>query len=878
MARPIAQTATALLEGLLFEAIAEADGDEAVALVRAVQAGEAALPDLTAQQGEFVARALTCRSLLISIAEDAAGRRRSAEAEAMDNTDPLRSLHASVEAVRAAGGPTPRKALDGLDVTPVFTAHPTEVRRRAVVEREFEISRLILAARHRLSPAQDRRFTEDLYREIALLWRMRLHRPERIAVTDEIRNALAIVRDSVLPALAELYESWSRDLGDVLPDHPILRLGSWIGGDRDGHPGVNDDTLRQALRANARVILNHYSDEVRALWFDLAISSDLSPVSSALRTLAETATDMSPHRRDEPYRLALEHIWERLSGTANLLAGGAYPARATAYDHPREFVADLEVVSASLSENGDARLVGHRLATLIALARACGFHLMRLDLRQNADVHERVLTELFDRAATGVEYDVLTEAKRVKVLLAELSHERPLRSPFASYSPETAKELATLDAAAEAVRLYGRECLCAYVISKTDSLSDILEPLVLLKQVGLVTGGAEPRTQLPVSPLFETIEDLEHGPSILSAWLRLPEARSLLGKTPVQDVMLGYSDSNKDGGYVTSRFSVVRAAERLAERCEDHHVGLRLFHGRGGSIGRGGGPAPRAVLAQPPGSVQGRIRMTEQGEMIAHRFGDQPIARRSLESLVAAVVLASHKPVEAKPGAAKHEHALRALAAGSLAAYRALVYDDPAFADFFWSATPINEIASLNIGSRPASRGAGRRIEDLRAIPWVFSWSQARFLLPSWYGFAGGAQRAGLSAGQLQDLVGASEFFSTLMANMELALVQADMGFAQRYAALASDKAAAGRIMDAVKREHAAAVEMALAARGGSSLLEDQPHLSASIARALETIRPLNDLQLDLLGRRRGGDESEAVFLGVELTIAGIAAGLRTTG
>ncbi len=878
MARSVAQTTTALLEGLLFEAIAEADGEDAVALVRRVQAGEAVLADLTADQGEFVARALTCRSLLISIAEDAAGRRRSAETEAMDTTDPLRSLHASVEAVRAAGGPTPRKALDGLDVTPVFTAHPTEVRRRAVVEREFEISRLILGARHRLSPAQDKRFTEDLYREIALLWRMRLHRPERIAVTDEIRNALAIVRDSVLPALAELYESWSRDLGASLPEHPILRLGSWIGGDRDGHPGVNGDTLRQALRANARVILNHYSDEVRALWFDLAISSDLSPVSEALRALADTATDMSPHRRDEPYRLALEHVWERLSGTANLLAGGTYPARAAAYDHPRDFVAHLEVVSASLSENGDGRLVGHRLATLIALARACGFHLMRLDLRQNADVHERVLTELFDRAATGVEYDVLSEAGRVKVLLAELSHERPLRSPFASYSPETSKELATLDAAAEAVRLYGREALCAYVISKTDSLSDILEPLVLLKQVGLVTGGAEPRTQLPVSPLFETIDDLEHGPSILSAWLRLPEARSLLGKAPVQDVMLGYSDSNKDGGYVTSRFSVVRAAERLAERCEDHHVGLRLFHGRGGSIGRGGGPAPRAVLAQPPGSVQGRIRMTEQGEMIAHRFGDQPIARRSLESLVAAVVLASHKPVEAKPGAAKHETALRALAAGSQAAYRALVYDDPAFAEFFWSATPINEIASLNIGSRPASRGAGRKIEDLRAIPWVFSWSQARFLLPSWYGFAGGAQRAGLSAGQLQDLVGASEFFSTLMANMEMALVQADMAFAEQYAALASDKAAARRIMDAVRREHAAAVEIALSARGGSTLLEDQPHLSASIIRALETIRPLNDLQLDLLGRRRGGDESEAVFLGVELTIAGIAAGLRTTG
>ena len=876
MARAVAPDTAALLDALLLEAIAEADGDDAVKLVEAAAAGAVDPATLTAQQGEFIARALTCRSLLASIAEDAGGRRRNAEAA--DHDDPLRSLAAAVAAVHAAGGPSAHKALEGLDVSPVFTAHPTEVRRRAVVEREFEISRLILTRRHLLSPPQERRLREDLYREIALLWRMRLHRPERITVADEIRNALAIVRDSVLPALSELYGTWTQDLGAALPETPVLRLGSWIGGDRDGHPGVDGETLRLALRSNARVILNHYSDEVRTLWFDLAISSDLSPVSDALRRLADTDIQLSPHRRDEPYRLALEHVWERLSATANRLAGGAYPARAEAYDHPRDFVADLETVCASLIDNGGARLVGHRLATLIALGRACGFHLMRLDLRQNADVHERVLTELFDRAATGVEYDVLTEARRVKVLLAELAHERPLRSPFASYSPETAKELATLDAAAEAVRLYGKEALCAYVISKTDSLSDILEPLVLLKQVGLVTGGAEPRTSVPVSPLFETIDDLDHGPSILSAWLRLPEARSLLGKAPVQDVMLGYSDSNKDGGFVASRFAVVRAADKLAERCDDHHVGLRLFHGRGGSIGRGGGPAPRAVLAQPPGSVQGRLRMTEQGEMIAHRFGDQPIARRSLESLVASVVLASHKPQAPKAGAARHQSAMNALAAGSLAAYRALVYDDAAFNPFFWSATPINEIAVLNIGSRPASRAAGRKIEDLRAIPWVFSWSQARFLIPGWYGFAGGVQRAGLTVSALRDLVGASDFFATVMSNMELALAQADMTLAARYAALADDQTAARRIMEAVRAEHAAAVALALEVRVGTALLDNQPGLRDTVTRAAGAVEPLNLLQLELLGRRRGGDASDAVLLGVELTIAGIAAGLRNTG
>jgi phosphoenolpyruvate carboxylase len=878
MARTLKEEGIALLEGLLDEAIVEADGEGALTLARAVASGERDVASLSATEGEFVARALTCRSLLASIAEDAGGRRRNREDAPQNLADPLRTLSAALEAVREAGGPTARKALNGLDVSPVFTAHPTEVRRRAVVEREFEISRLMLARQHRLSPAQERRLSEDLYREIALLWRMRLHRPERIAVTDEIRNALAIVRDSVLPALSELYETWTRDFGKALPEAPILRLGTWIGGDRDGHPGVNGETLRTALRSNARVILNHYSDEVRALWFDLAISSQFAAVSDALQALADQDLSVSPHRRDEPYRQALEHVWERLSATANRLAGGSYAARAEAYAHPSDFVADLETVETSLAQNGGARLVGHRLATLIALARACGFHLLRLDLRQNADVHERVLTELFDRAATGVEYDVLSEARRVKVLLAELSHERPLRSPFAAYSPETAKELATLDAAAEAVRLYGREALCAYVISKTDSLSDMLEPLVLLKQVGLATGGGEPRTLLPVSPLFETIDDLAHGPSIISAWLRLPETRTLLGRNPVQDVMLGYSDSNKDGGFVTSRFAVAEAAEKLAERCETHHVGLRLFHGRGGSIGRGGGPAARAILAQPAGSVQGRIRMTEQGEMIAHRFGDQPIARRSLESVVAATLLATHRPEPAAPGERRRHAAEKALAAGALATYRALVHDDPAFAEFFWSATPINEIAVLNIGSRPASRSAGRKIEDLRAIPWVFSWSQARFLLPGWYGFAGGAAMAGLDAAAIAELVAGSDFFATLVSNMELALAQADMGLAERYAALASDRKAARRIMDTIRAEHAAAVRLVLGARGAASLLADQPDLAETVARASALVEPLNRLQLELLGRRRKGDDSAEVLLGVELTIAGIAAGLRNTG
>ncbi len=306
-------------------------------------------------------------------------------------------------------------------------------------------------------------------------------------------------------------------------------------------------------------------------------------------------------------------------------------------------------------------------------------------------------------------------------------------------------------------------------------------------------------------------------------------------------------------------------------------MGLRLFHGRGGSVGRGGGPSAQAVLAQPAGTVQGRLRMTEQGEMIARRYGDQPTARRSLEGLTCAVLLATHKPT-AEDGDHRLQAMMEALAEGSFGAYRALAYDDPAFAAFFWSATPIAEIIELNIGSRPASRTASRRIEDLRAIPWVFSWSQARFLLPGWYGFAAGARRAGIGAGALRELAQSSEFFAALLSNMELALAQSDMALAARYAALASNQAAAQRILKTVLAEHGACVALAREIRNGAALLDDQPVLAESVAMAAKAILPLNELQLELLGRRRRGDASEEVLLGVELSIAGIAAGLRTTG
>jgi len=859
------------LEDLLEDVIEYLDGEEAAALVKRArdvareddeESLEALFSSLRVDQAVYLARAFACASMLSNLGEDVAGRRRTIEAEEQPGELP-RTL---VEAAEAVGARAAAKLVPRMAVAPVLTAHPTEVRRRAVVEREAEIARLMSLRTHRLPVHVEKRLREDLFREVALLWKARMHRPERITPGDEIRNSLAIVRRSILPAMVEIYDGWSEHFETATP----LTLGSWLGGDRDGHPGVSGETLKLALRSQARLILNHYSDEVRRLWFDMAVSADLAPASAGVLALAGASPDPSVHRQDEPYRQALQEVWERLSSTADRIAGGNWGGKSPPYDGAAQFVADLETIRQSIRKHMGERVVGARLRTLIAVARACGFHLLALDLRQNADVHERMIHELYVRASVNIDYLGSDEAERVRVLTKELSHDRPLRSPFLNYSEETMRELGTLDAAAEVVRLYGEKALGAYIISKTATLSDILEPLVLLKQAGLVQGGDKGRSAIRITPLLETIGDLEHGPELLRQWLALPLPPTLFGEPDWREVMLGYSDSNKDGGYVASRHNVAKAAQTLSALARKQGVDLWYFHGRGGSVGRGGGPSAQAVMAQPPGTVKGRLRLTEQGEMISRRFGDQPTARRNLESLTAAVLMASARPDEA----ATPSPMLETLSQASFAAYRELVYDDPGFEDFFWGATPISEIVGLNIGSRPASRTPSRRIEDLRAIPWVFSWSQARFMLPAWFGFAGGAVKAGLSAADLKGLA-EDHVFATLVSNMEVALAQSDMAIAAKYAALHPR----GRpIFEKIRAEHEAACELVLAIRGGTRLLDNHPEMAESVALAAEVVDPLNHLQVELLARRRAGDDDPQLKLAIQLTVAGVASGLRNTG
>ena len=877
-----------LLSAVLDEAIRYLEGEAAAARVVAargvaISAGasrdsaelRALAEGLDLDGAVFLARALALDAALADIAEDVTGRRRFAEMEAQRTAESApRTLP---EAVRARGEGA-GEALDALRVVPVLTAHPTEMRRRSVADREVEITRLMALRRHHLPRDLDRRLRDALFREISLLWLTRLNRPDRITVADEVRNMLEVVRRALLPAFEELYEGWAEALGrPELP--PVLTLGSWVGGDRDGHPGVDGATLRAALEAQASLILGHYVGMVAQLRDDLGLSTTVVEVTPELRALAERANEGSVHRSDEPYRTAMIGVHARLLATLHKLAAGP-PAPGDAYPGPQALMDDLLAVRDSLARHGGERLIGPRLHGLIQLVRTCGFHLLSLDLRQNSDVHARTLHELFAAVSPEVDYLALDEEARVALLREELADRRLLRTPFAEYGEETRRELGVVDAAARALADYGPGALGRYVVSKTDSVSDMLEPLVLMKQAGLVVGGAEPRTEMPVSPLFETIADLQHAPDIMRRWLALPQAGSLL-RAPsgeaVQEAMLGYSDSSKDGGFLPSRRGAAEAAEALARVTREAGVGLQLFHGRGGSIGRGGGPTAETVLAQPPGTVQGRIRLTEQGEMIQRLYGDPAVARRNLDALAAAALAAGARPPQ-PPGVGVEDEALGRLSAEAFRAFRALVYDDPAFEDFFWSATPVAEIADLKIGSRPASRTKSRRIEDLRAIPWVFSWSQARIFLPGWYGVASGAKAAGLSPRNVAELAQGAPFLQPALHGMELMLAQSDMAIAARYAALASDRGAGARIFDAIRREREAAVELVLAARGGTRLLDDRPELAESVAFAAPVIDALNYLQVELLGRKRRGETDPRVTLALQLTVNGVAAGLRNTG
>jgi phosphoenolpyruvate carboxylase len=791
---------------------------------------------------------------------------------------------------RQAGAPRPeltgldpervRACLAGALFVPVLTAHPTEVRRKSILDREQELGELLEQRQGGGPQAEQAEIDHQLKRAIRILWQTRMLRSTRIAVTDEIENSLAVFARTFLPGLPRVKRALARLFGLDGAVLAYLRPGSWVGGDRDGNPNVSPDTLDYAVRRQAETVLDHYLEEIHALGAELSLSDQLVHTGDALRALAAGDDQVSIHQLDEPYRRALVTLYARLAATRRRLLG-APPARAprfaaTPYAAPEDFASDLAVIADSLAANGDGDLAEGRLILLREAVAAFGFHLATMDLRQNSDVHERAVAELLKAAGAGADYLALDEAARAALLQRELAHVRPLRSPYVAYAPETARELAIADKAASLKHAFGEGTVAHYVISKAATPSDLMEVALLMKETGLLQAGAAPGGRLRIVPLFETIDDLRRADAVMGAWFDtgLGGALTQAGGN-LQEVMIGYSDSNKDGGYHTSSWEIHSAIARLVRLGRERGIRMRFFHGRGGAVGRGGGSSIDAIRALPAGASASGIRITEQGEVVSSKYGEQASGEASLQTIVAAALLAELSPV---PDAVEGEAGalLAAMSAGAYRAYRSLVYETPGFETYFRQATPLLEIADLKIGSRPASRSTNPRIEDLRAIPWVFSWSQARVMLPGWYGFGTAARQTG--AEKLQPLFRHSAFFRTMIANMEMVLAKSSMTLARRYSELAEDQALARQVMERIAAEWTLTCEAVLAITGQARLLADNPRLAESISRRLPYVDALNHLQVDLLRRRRAGDAGEDIHQGIHMSINGVAAGLRNSG
>ncbi len=914
-----------LLGRILGDVIREQDGAAAYELVEQIrklsvafrrEADEAAqeglkklLKSLSNAQTVSVIRAFTYFSHLANLAEDRHHiRRRTVHEQRGDVQDG--SLDAAFARLRASGHTTKgiAKTLSQAFISPVLTAHPTEVQRKSILDTERAIAQ-ILTARDAsdLLPREKLQLDLQLRARVTQLWQTRLLRYTKLTVADEIENALSYYEATFLREIPKLYADVEERVGKV--DEAFFRMGNWIGGDRDGNPNVTADTLNHALKRQAEVVLRFYLTEVHHLGAELSVSLMLVGMSEGMQQLADRSPDVNEHRLDEPYRRALIGVYARLAATLHELTGTEAARHAVApqnaYANAQEFLADLRTIEASLLATNGGHLVGMRLTGLIRAVQVFGFHLATVDLRQSSDKHEEVIAQLLATARIETNYTVLDEPAKRHLLLSLLNDTRPLRVVGAVYSDHTLSELAIFEAARTARQRFGKTAILHYIISHTESVSDLLEVLLLQKEVGLMHSTLDDNatTELIVVPLFETIEDLRNAAPIMQEFYALPGIANMVKRssregalpgTPEQDIMLGYSDSNKDGGIFTSNWELYRAEIALVALFDSlkasHGITLRMFHGRGGTVGRGGGPSYQAILAQPPGTVRGQIRVTEQGEVIASKYANPEIGRRNLETLVAATLEATLL-TPTKPAPQSFLDAATALSQLSMQAYRKLVYETPGFTDYFFAATPIREIAGLNIGSRPASRKPSQRIEDLRAIPWGFSWGQCRLTLPGWYGFGSAVEQFITQPGKqsqedkrklLQKMQRDWPFFKTLLSNMDMVIAKSDLALASRYAELVQDAKLRKKILTDIEAEwHRTAKALAFIT-GEKSRLANNPSLARSIQHRFPYIDPLHHLQVELIRRFRAGkteqDRDERVQRGIHISINGIAAGLRNTG
>nr|WP_235043910.1 phosphoenolpyruvate carboxylase [Candidatus Kinetoplastibacterium desouzaii] len=882
---------------------------------------EKLINELEGNDPNIVARAFGYFLQLLNIAEDLDQNRRTKYRSDIDN--PKRgSLEHAVKKLDSHNVSASEivALIEDSCIMPVLTAHPTEIQRRSILDTHWKIAHKLSNRSFPQINNQQSDENSELTGYITTLWQTRILRYSRLTVEDEIENALSYYKSTFLHAIPKLYNDLSNIINSKYnkiiysdPIYPFLRMGSWIGGDRDGNPYVDEKTLKQAVIRQSTIIIEHYLKEIYSLKKELSISTLLTRVDDELLFLANRSNDSSPHLVDEPYRRALIGIYARLASTSEKLIGRNLARRnslpAHAYLNSEELYKDLTIIYKSLNNNNGNTITILRLKNLLQSIKIFGFHLTTLDLRQNSDVHERVIEELFQKAGVYLEgknkYSELDENIKIVILKKEINNNRPLISPWTQYSEETNKELNILKTAAEIRSNFGEKTIQNTIVSHTESLSDLLEILLLQKETGLIPSLSNNLKQdngLMVVPLFETINDLQNSSKIMGDWLDIPEVRTIIKETQhnTQEVMLGYSDSNKDGGFLTSNWALYQTERDLVNVFNSRNIKLRLFHGRGGSVGRGGGSSFDAILSQPPGTVAGQIRLTEQGEVIQGKYNNEDIGKWHLELLLSAT-LESSLCIDRKISTQedlyvkKYGHIMSFMSEYAQKTYRDLVYDNTGFAEYFFSSTPINEIAELNIGSRPASRSKNQNIEDLRAIPWSFSWAQCRLMLTSWYG-VGSAIEEYLEYGskitkkskleRLHELKSMTEewpAFKTLLSNIEMVLAKSNLKIASSYSELVKNQKLRTSIFNKITNEHHKTINM-LRLITQRELLEDNPNLLAALHERFVFIDPLNFLQIELIRRYRDKQndlpsaEKEQIQRAIHLTINGISAGLRNSG
>ena len=870
------------------------------------QALKRMLKRLPTDQAVSVIRAFTYFSHLANLAEDQHHLRRRKWHEQAGHLQ-NGSVAQAMRRLRHAGMTNQHiaQALSESHIAAVLTAHPTEVQRKSILDAERDIASL-LAERDMISaiappgsaahPNLLRSNEMQMHSRILQLWQTRLLRFTRLTVAHEIDNALSYYELTFLREIPRLYQ----EIEEALPGERIpafFRMGHWIGGDRDGNPFVDAETLRLALRRQSEVALRHHLTELHLLGKELSMSALLVEFEPAMQKLAQASPDVDLHRQDEPYRRALVSMYARLAASLKELTGGDAARHALPPQNPYsaadELLHDLRTIDASLCRQGAQAIAQQRLRPLIRAVEVFGFHLASVDLRQSSDQHLLTIQELLRHSGLCNDYASLDEKAKRDLLLGVLDDPRPLRVPDVLYSEQVQRELAVFSAARGCRQRYGRLAIQHCIISHTESVSDLLEVLVLQKEVGLLKGTLSQKAtvDLMVVPLFETIADLRQAAQIMRDFYDLEGIASLIQRSGAeQEIMLGYSDSNKDGGIFTSNWELYRAEVALADLfnalAQQHGIRLRLFHGRGGTVGRGGGPSYDAILAQPPGTVRGQIRLTEQGEVIGSKYANPEIGRRNLEILVAATLEASrlHHSGAVAPAFAE---AAQTLSGHSFQAYRSLVYQTPGFADFFLAATPLQEIAQLNIGSRPTTRKPSGHIEDLRAIPWSFSWGQCRATLPGWYGFGSAVQafihdttgrRIQSKLDLLRRMFRDWPFFRTLLSNVDMVMAKSDLALASRYADQVQPAGLRRRIFGEIEQEWHRTQKALFWITGHKKRLASNPSLARSIGHRFPYIDPLHHLQLELIRRHRSGQTDERLERGIHLSINGIAAGLRNTG